>query len=53
MTHIGLFMLIAPWIAKLVGCEDFEDEEDDKLQQQFISAGLAEAGLYQKLLPKE
>lgn len=42
--------MISPWVAKLMGDEDEETESDEK-QQQFISAGLAEAGLYKKLLP--
>jgi hypothetical protein len=55
-AHMGLFLLIAPWVAKLLGHEAAEDDSSssssDEKQQQFISAGLAEAGLYQKLLPE-
>jgi hypothetical protein len=60
LAHMGLFLLIAPWVAKLLGYEVDEDDSSssssssssDNKQQQFISAGLAEAGLYQKLLPE-
>ncbi|KAF6266405.1 hypothetical protein COO60DRAFT_451733 [Scenedesmus sp. NREL 46B-D3] len=56
LAHMGVFLLMAPWLAKLSGQEavegDSSSSSSDAKQQQFISAGLAEAGLYQKLLPE-
>lgn len=56
LAHMGVFLLVAPWLAKLSGQEavegDSSSSSSDAKQQQFISAGLAEAGLYQKLLPE-
>jgi hypothetical protein len=55
-ANMGIFLLVAPWVSKVMGHEEAEDDDSssssDKRQPQFISAGLAEAGIYQKLLPE-
>jgi hypothetical protein len=56
-ANMGIFLLLAPWFAKMMGHDAAEDDDSSsgssgEKQAQFISAGLAEAGLYQKLLPE-
>jgi hypothetical protein len=53
-ANMGIFLLVAPWVSKIMGHAGGggSSSSGDAKQPQFISAGLAEAGVYQKLLPE-